>query len=414
MSAIAVSIGVAACIFLGGLAGLLLRSVLPETHLKSETQDVVRLGTGMLSVLASLVLGLMIATAKTSFDTTDNEIRAYGADLILLAETFRDYGTEAAAPRDLLRRYTERLLHDDWPPAGRRRLADENREAATMLEHVREAIRALRPVDEGQKWLQDQALTVNTSLLRQRWLLVEQAEPSVRPVFLVVLVTWITLIFVSFGLNAPRNGTVVVAFLICSLAIGGSIFLILQLDSPFDGLMRVSSRPITTAVGAHAALRKKGRNVLFLKKRTKKLSSSWSRMAAMAVRSGKHRESLFASFLQKKKSLLTSCPAQHPAMPDSVRQGPRSENPAQGRSPAPNRCAPPPGRCGAAAEYRAPAVLPGCLGRWRWQCRCRPVRGPAGPSGATRQRGRSVRPPGAGRGRALSSGPLPLPAAAPG
>lgn len=249
MSAIGLSIVVAACIFAGGVAGLLLHRVLPPSHLNSETREVVRLGTGMLSVLASLVLGLMIATAKTSFDTTDNEIRSYGADLILLAETFRDYGADATAPRDLLRAYTERLLRDDWPQDGRRRLADENREAATMLEHVREAIRALKPVDAGQKWLQDQALQINTSLLRQRWLLVEQAEPSVRPVFLVVLVTWITLIFASFGMNAPRNGTVVAAFLVCAMAFGGSIFLIMQLDSPFDGLMRVSSRPIVTALG---------------------------------------------------------------------------------------------------------------------------------------------------------------------
>ena len=248
MTAVGIGLAVAACIFLGGLLGMLAHRFLPAAHLKSDTQDVVRLGTGMLSVLASLVLGLMVATAKTSFDTTDSEIRSYGADLILLAETFRDYGDAAAAPRDLLRSYTEALLHDDWPDSGKRPFTDENRAAADLLEHVREAIRALTPVDDGQRWLQTQALQVNTSLLRQRWLLVEQAEPSVRPVFLVVLVTWITLIFFSFGLNAPRNATVVVAFTVCALAFGGAIFLILQLDSPFAGLMRVSSRPIVTAL----------------------------------------------------------------------------------------------------------------------------------------------------------------------
>ena len=228
--------------------GLILHRVLPPHHLTKETQDAVRLGTGMLSVLASLVLGLLIATAKTSFDTTDGEIRRYGADLILLAETFRDYGNTAAVPAATLRTYTNRLLADNWPDSGGRGVLAEDAEAGALLEHVREAIRALRPIDAGQTWLRDQALQISSSLLQQRWLLIEQSEPSVRPLMLTVLVTWITLIFAGFGLNAPRNATVVTAFLICSLAIGGSIFLILQLDSPFDGVMRISSRPILNAL----------------------------------------------------------------------------------------------------------------------------------------------------------------------
>lgn len=248
MDAITTSLLVAGCIFGGGLVGLTLHRVLPEAHLTKETQDVVRLGTGMLSVLASLVLGLLIATAKTSFDTTDGEIRSYGADLILLAETFRDYGDGANGPAATLREYTQRLLQDDWPPKGERRFVAEDVEAGALMEHVRERIRALTPDSPGQTWLRDQGLLISTSLLRQRWLLIEQAEPSVRGVILAVLVVWITLIFVSFGLNAPRNGTVVAAFFVCSLAIGGSIFLILQLDTPFDGIIRISSRPITTAL----------------------------------------------------------------------------------------------------------------------------------------------------------------------
>jgi hypothetical protein len=248
LNAITTSLVVAGCIFGGGLGGLALHRVLPETHLTRETQDVVRLGTGMLSVLASLVLGLLIATAKSSFDTTDGEIRAYGADLILLAETFRDYGPDAAVPAATLRDYTQRLLDDDWPASGERRFTAEDTRAGALMEHVREQIRALTPGDAGATWLRDQALMVSTSLLRQRWLLIEQAEPSVRGVILAVLVTWITLIFVSFGLNAPRNGTVITAFFVCSMAIGGSIFLILQLDTPFDGIIRISSRPITTAL----------------------------------------------------------------------------------------------------------------------------------------------------------------------
>jgi len=248
MHDVVVGLIVAAFVFAGGLVGLFLPRFLPRAHLSKQTEDVVRLGTGMLSVLSSLVLGLLIATAKSSYDTTERAIEGYSAELVLLAEALRDYGDSADAPRKLLRQYVEQTLNDVWSDEGRGALALADRGGGMLLERVRESIRALKPVDDGQRWLQEQALQINVSLLRQRWLLVEQAGPTVRPVILGILVSWISFIFVSFGLNAPRNGTVIGAFLICSLAIGGSIFLILQMDSPFAGLLKISSWPMDQAL----------------------------------------------------------------------------------------------------------------------------------------------------------------------
>ena len=190
MYAVTISLLVTACVFVGGLIGVLLHPRLPQSHLTRETQDVVKLGIGMLSVLASLVLGLLIATAKGSSDTTDRDVRSYAADIIVLAETLRDYGADAATPTDLLRRFTSQTLHDIWPEDGAApALADPR--AGQTLEHVRKSIRALHPVDAGQRWLQDQALTLVTSLLRQRWQLIEHQGPNVRPVVLAILVSWI-------------------------------------------------------------------------------------------------------------------------------------------------------------------------------------------------------------------------------
>ena len=248
MSITIISLLVAACIFAGGVAGLYLHRILPPSNQTKETQDVVRLGIGMLSVLASLVLGLLIATAKTSYDTADHAIRSYAAELALLNETLRDYGGAASVPRDLLRTYTEHMLQAGWPTDGTRPagLADDASEL--LLEHVREAIRGLKPIDDGQRSLQVQASDINVTLLRQRWLLIEQQGPSVQGVVVVILVSWVTVIFASFGMNAPRNGTVVAVLLICSLAIGGAIFLILEMDRPMDGIMQVSSWPLRNAL----------------------------------------------------------------------------------------------------------------------------------------------------------------------
>jgi hypothetical protein len=248
MNAIAISLAVSGLVFAGSWAGLHLHRIIPERHLSSQTQDVVRLGTGMLSVLASLVLGLLIATVKTSFDTTDTAVRAYSADLIALDETLRDYGDTAIAPRRLLRDYTSLLQHNIWPEQGGHAFLEEHQETGQLMEHVRESIRALTPVDDGQRWLMEQALQESTSLLRQRWLMIERSGPSVRPILIEILVAWIVAIFVSFGLNAPRNAIIHVAFAICALAIGSSIFIVLQLDSPFAGAMQISSQPVQSAL----------------------------------------------------------------------------------------------------------------------------------------------------------------------
>jgi hypothetical protein len=237
----------AVCVFAGGLASVLLHPLLPASQRSPATQDVVKLGIGMLSVLASLVLGLLIATGKGSSDNTDRQVRSYAADIILLGETLRDYGADAAKPAALLRQFTAQTLHDIWPDDGAA-LNLEDPDTGRLLEHVREAIRALRPVDAGQHWLQDQALNLVTSLLAQRWQLIEHQGPNVRPVVLAILVTWIMVIFASFGLNAPRNATVVVAYLVCSLSIGGAVFLIIEMDNPFQGTLQIPRGPMANAL----------------------------------------------------------------------------------------------------------------------------------------------------------------------
>jgi len=248
MTAIMLGVIASARVFASALIGLLLHRRLPEPHLTKETQDVVKLGTGMVSVLSSLVLALLIATAKTSHDTTDHRIRSYAADLILLNETLRDYGADAAIPRDLLRRYTKLALESTWPTNNGTLLRVEDQQAGLLLENVREAIRALKPGDAGQQWLLSQALQISSSLLQQRWFLIEQQGATVQPIILVILISWISFIFASFGLHAPRNATVIVTFFICSLAIGGSVFMILEMDSPFTGVLRISRWPMENAL----------------------------------------------------------------------------------------------------------------------------------------------------------------------
>ncbi len=247
---LAISLLVSACVFGGAAFSICFNTRLPKSHLNKDTQDVVRLGTGMISVLASLVLGLLVATTKTSFDQTDTEVKGVATDIIMTDRALRDYGPPAADARALLHEFTARLKDRVWPQEAEDKQIPKVRDlvTGTLLQKTRVAIRALVPASTAQTELRADALRMVEDIARTRWLLIEQSEPSVRPVFLIVLVAWVVLIFTSFGFNAPRNGTVFVAFFVCSLAIGGAIFLILEMDSPFDGFITISSKPINNAL----------------------------------------------------------------------------------------------------------------------------------------------------------------------
>jgi hypothetical protein len=245
-----VSLLVSACVFGGAAFGICFNTWLPQSHLNKETQDVIRLGTGMISVLASLVLGLLVATTKTSFDQTDPEIKVLATDIIMLDRALRDYGPRAADARTLLKQFTARLKDRVWPQEAEAGQGPYVKDlvTGTLLQNTRVAIRALVPVGTSQTELRTDAEHFVAEIARTRWLLIEQSGRSGRPVFMIVLVAWVVLIFTSFGFNATRNATVFMAFFICLLAIGGAIFSSLEMDSPFDGFVTISSSPIQNAI----------------------------------------------------------------------------------------------------------------------------------------------------------------------
>jgi len=240
------------CVFAGSMFGRWLNPRLPEEHRSSETHDVVKLTTGMISVLAALVLGLLIASVKKAFDASDSQIRQFASTLILLNETLKDYGDETAAARDLLRRYTTRAFEDNWPQetaaAAKMPVRIEDVESGKFLDGVRIAILVLPGGDARRDGLRADAASLVETALQTRWLLIERAGTSIQPLLVEILIAWITLIFLSFGYNAPRNVTVGIALVLGAAALAGCIFLIVEMDSPFEGVITVSSKPMRDAL----------------------------------------------------------------------------------------------------------------------------------------------------------------------
>jgi hypothetical protein len=236
-----------ACAFGGALVGMLLRAVIPDPHLSGDSKDVVKMGTGLIATLTALVLGLLVASAKSSFDSQRTGLQQMAANFVVLDRGLAKYGPEAAPARDTLRRVVQRLLElqsNGTSSASSLGAGTLSLEAGSLYDQIR----GLVPKNEGQRWLQSQALQLAVEFTRTRWLLNEQQGSAIPTPFLVVVVFWLTTLFLSFGLFSPPNRVVIVTLLVCAVSVGGAIFLIIDLDQPSAGLIRISTAPIENAL----------------------------------------------------------------------------------------------------------------------------------------------------------------------
>lgn len=237
-----------ACVFGGALLGMFLRVLIPEHHLSEDTKDVIKLGMGLIATMAALVLGLMIATAKSSYDMENEAVKHTAAKVLLLDRMLSNYGPETKETRELLRRTVASRLKAIWPENRFQRPSFDAPDAAFADRGIEGRILQLSPQNDAQRWLQTQALRVGRDIAETRWLVLGSLGSSIPVPFLVVLVFWLAIIFGSFGLFAPRNATVVAVFFLCALSVAGSIFLILEMDEPFEGVMKISSAPLRYAL----------------------------------------------------------------------------------------------------------------------------------------------------------------------
>ncbi len=248
---ISVAFGLAVFVLLSGivLIALRLHPRLPEGHLSKETQDAVKVGVGMIVVLSALVLGLLIASVKGSFDTAVRDLKRFSTQIVLLDRSLRAYGPEASSARPLLEQYVERALAGTWPTGNKPEVVDDPR-AEELMYRLQNAILALAPENSRQRALGDETKTEVQRLIELRWTLVEEATTSLNVPLVSVLVVWLMLIFASFGYNAPRNALVVTTFILCAASIASALFLIVQMDRPFQGLIKVSPAPLENALVA--------------------------------------------------------------------------------------------------------------------------------------------------------------------
>ncbi len=235
------------CLFGAGLLGVRVRAMLPEEHLNPDTKDAVKVGMGLVATMAALVLGLLVASTKGAYDTQKNEVTQMAAKIVFLDRVLANYGSETGETRDLLRRSVGSAINRMWPDRKISQPAQLD-PSATSGEAFFNSIQQLSPQNDAQRSLKSQAVQVTTDVGQMRWLLFEQTESSISLPMLIVLIAWLAIIFMSVGLFAPPNATVVIALMLSALSVAGAIFLILELDMPFDGVIQISSAPMRNAL----------------------------------------------------------------------------------------------------------------------------------------------------------------------
>lgn len=236
------------CVFGGSIIGLLFRHTLPDHHLSGDSKDTVRMGAGLIATLSALVLGLLISSAKDSFDEMSSAITQGSATLVMLDRTMVHYGPQTQPIRQMLRSSIIEQIKRVWPEQTTEIDEVAFEKSPIIAEVIMVKLMELTPQNDSQRIYQSEAMQLCKEILKMRWLTIERTQISLPPAFHVVLLFWLTILFGSIGLFAPANKTVLTVLIVCSISIGGAIFLIEEMNQPLSGLVKISSAPLIKAV----------------------------------------------------------------------------------------------------------------------------------------------------------------------
>lgn len=246
MESIWIAVGTFACLLSASLVMMYWSPRLSARHRDEETNTVVRLVANIFVVMTSLVFGLMINSAKNTFEAIDTNLHAYATGLIIFDRTLKNYGDAAQDTRVRLATYLEHAIAN--PYRGDEALQHRTSPATQYLDEIGVALAAITPQSRYQETILADLRQQYHSLIEQRWRIVEQSEGAIPLPLIGMLVTWMTLIYAGFGYRAPQNPMVISMFAISALLIAASVYLVLDMDIPFHGPIQISDAPLRRAL----------------------------------------------------------------------------------------------------------------------------------------------------------------------
>jgi Protein of unknown function (DUF4239) len=235
------------CIFGSALVGFAVAPRLPEDCRTDATQKVVQSAMNVVGLLSALVLGLLIAGTKANFDTRNGEVQQFASNLTLLDRELSLSQPEAKDLRGALRAFTTRKMALTWP-ADHKAPVMHDAETVRILDDIQQKIRASEPQTASQREGRSDALQLIGELKRTSRLLAVQQTIRAPLLFLVVVIFWLSMLFLSHALFAPFNRVAAAALLIGAFSVSLAVNLIFDMDQPFVGFISISPAPIQQAV----------------------------------------------------------------------------------------------------------------------------------------------------------------------
>jgi hypothetical protein len=237
-----------AVIFAGALVGFVLQRKLPAHHLSSESKDTIKLAAGLIATLSAMVLGLLISSSATTFRSASDGITSSAAEAILLDRLFTAYGPETNQLRRDLRtsvRNAIAVIERGHADAGG---VNDPAERGDLIVGLVDRTRLLQPQTDLQKSLLPRGVELAQDLLEAHWRLLEGNADQLPVALLTVLLLWLVILTMTYGLFARCNATLLVILFVCSMSLAGAIFLIEEMSHPLEGLVRVSTAPLENAL----------------------------------------------------------------------------------------------------------------------------------------------------------------------
>lgn len=245
MNSILIMIITFACIFGCAMIGFLTRRLLQDHYRSPPSLEVIKLSAGIVATMTALVLGLLVASTKAGFDTKAGEVRTFVVNVDLMDRTMRLYVPSLAPERKILASFVQAILDRVWandpsklPPV----------DVLALMEEVRQTVRGLDVQSAGQKFLQARIMALSDTLMLASKELLDEGDASIPVLMLVVVVIWLSAIFFGFGLIAPFSLVTSGALAIGAAAISMSIFLIVEMDTPFNGYIAIPAASMERAL----------------------------------------------------------------------------------------------------------------------------------------------------------------------
>lgn len=235
------------CLFAAGLGGMYLRQHLPDDSMAQGAVMLLRRMVTALTLMAAVMLGFTTVSMKSSFDTADRDVKRLSAQIIELDRALRRIGPDAAPMRDLLFRYTSRIVKDTWPDR-HSRLPVGPLAPGELREQLRSSLEGLPAIFPTRVQSIDEARVILRDIVATRLMIFEATGSSLSPWLAAALVVWLMVTFFSLGLSSPPSPVVVASLFLLAIALGSAAFLTKEFDDPFSGVILVSSVSMENAL----------------------------------------------------------------------------------------------------------------------------------------------------------------------